>query len=144
MLAADASEIHAYPLRPEGFEEPLFPTAGSKRAIMEHLLTAPWICRASELEECSGEATNVFEEPIELDNSRGYTAFVWSTAPNKRCSRKRWRVVEVLDHWREIRGWWDEERTKDRMIFRVLLSRGMVVDLAQERSEGWFLVGVVD
>jgi hypothetical protein len=32
----------------------------------------------------------------------------------------------------------------DRVIFRVLLSGGAVVDLARKRSGGWFLVGIVD
>ena len=44
----DVAEIHAYPLRPEGFEEPLLPTAKSNREVEEHLLEAPWPSRASE------------------------------------------------------------------------------------------------
>jgi hypothetical protein len=51
LLRVGISEIHSYPLRPEGFEEPLFSTAASKRAVMDHLLEAPWLSRASELEE---------------------------------------------------------------------------------------------
>jgi P2-related tail formation protein len=53
-------------------------------------------------------------------------------------------VVRVLDRWREISNWWDEERYTDRFIFRVLLTGGAVVDLARERSGEWLLVGVVD
>jgi hypothetical protein len=45
------SEIHRYPLRPEGFEEPLFPTATSRKAVAAHLLRAPWLRRASEVEK---------------------------------------------------------------------------------------------
>ena len=45
MLGVTAPEIHRYPLRPEGFEETLFPTAASKRAVAEHLLEAPWLGR---------------------------------------------------------------------------------------------------
>ncbi len=53
-------------------------------------------------------------------------------------------VVRILDRWREVRDWWDEERYTDRFVFRVLLSGGSVVDLARERSGEWLLVGVVD
>ncbi len=41
-VAVEVSEIHACPSRsPRGFEEPLFPTVASKRAVVEHLLKAP-------------------------------------------------------------------------------------------------------
>ena len=40
-MKASVSQIHSYPLRPEGFEEPLFPTLESRRAVAEHLLQAP-------------------------------------------------------------------------------------------------------
>jgi hypothetical protein len=40
-------------------------------------------------------------------------------------------------------AWWDEERATDRVVVRVLLSDGAVVELARER-DGWFLVGVAD
>jgi hypothetical protein len=53
-------------------------------------------------------------------------------------------VAEVLDRWREIGEWWDENRHRDRLVFRVLLCGGAVVDLARERSGGWLLIGVVD
>ena len=49
MRSTSVSEIHAYPLRPEGFEEPLFPTAASRREVAEHLLGAPWLVRACEV-----------------------------------------------------------------------------------------------
>ncbi|MDQ3841969.1 MAG: hypothetical protein M3262_05385 [Actinomycetota bacterium] len=52
-------------------------------------------------------------------------------------------MVEVLDRWREIREWWDEDAGVDRTVVRVLLSDGAVVDLAREGSV-WFLVGVAD
>ena len=51
--------------------------------------------------------------------------------------------MEVLDRWREVRAWWDEDAAVDRTVVRVLLSDGAVVDLAREGS-GWFLVGVAD
>ncbi|MCA1740824.1 MAG: hypothetical protein LC740_18980 [Actinobacteria bacterium] len=146
MLGIDVSEIHAYPLRPEGFEEPLFPTANSKQEIAEHLLKAPWLSRASELEGRTGGAAHVLEEPVELRSSFGRVDVVRPRG-SRRCRRPSWRrrrLEEVLDRWREVQGWWDEDRRVDRMVFRVLLSCGAVVDLARERSGDWLLVGVVD
>jgi hypothetical protein len=68
---------------------------------------------------------------------------VWPRT-GRRCTwRRRW-VVEVLDRWREVGGWWAEERGTNRFIFRVLLSGGVVADLARERSGDWILVGMVD
>jgi hypothetical protein len=52
-------------------------------------------------------------------------------------------VVEVLERWREVRAWWNEDAGVDRTVVRVLLSDGAVVGLARE-SSGWFLVGVAD
>lgn len=138
MLVIDVSEIHAYPLRPEGFEEPLFSSADSKREIAEHLLKVPWLSRASELEGRTGGAAHVLEEPVELRSFFGRVDVV-RLAGGRRC-----RLEEVLDRWREVRGWWDEDRHVDRMVFRVLLSGGAVVDLTRERSGDWLLVGLVD
>ena len=143
MLGIDVSEIHAYPTRPESFEEPLFPTAESNRKIVEHLLNAPWLSRASELRGRTGEAAHALDEPVELDGSREQTELVRPNAP-KRCSWKKRRVGEILDRWREVGEWWDEDDHVDRLVFRVLLSGGIVVDLARERSGEWFLVGMVD
>lgn len=140
MPTTSVSEIHRYPLRPPGFEEPLFPTAASRRAVMGHLLEAPWLRRASELGRCSGEAAHALEEPVSLRVSRGRAEVVRSCAG--RCSRRR--VLRILERWREVEEWWDRDRCKDRFIFRVLLSGGAVVDLAREKSGGWLLVGVVD
>jgi hypothetical protein len=145
LLGIAVSEIHAYPTRPEGFEEPLFPTAESNRKIVEHLLEAPWLSRASELEVRTGGAAHAPEEPIEVRNSSGRVEVV-RPYRGRRCRYywKRQRVEKVLDRWREIGKWWDTDRCVDRMVFRVLLSGGAVVDLARERSGEWHLVGVVD
>ncbi len=146
MLGIDVSEIHTYPSRPEGFEEPLFPTAESNRKIAEHLLRAPWLCRASELEgRTGGGAAHALEEPVELRNYFGRVDVV-RLGGGKRC-RYSWRrqsVEKVLDRWRQVHGWWDADRRVERTVFRVLLSGGAVVDLARERCGGWLLVGVVD
>ena len=146
MLGIEVSEIHAYPLKPEGFEEPLFATVESNRKIAEHLLEAPWLSRASELEGRTGGAAHALEEPVELKKSRGRVEIVRLVGGSRRCrsSWTRQRVVSVLDRWRQIGGWWDADRRVDRMVFRVLLSGGAIVDLARERSGDWLLVAVVD
>jgi hypothetical protein len=131
LLGIEVSEIHAYPLRPEGFEEPLF--SKSRRAVAEHFLRTPWLSRASEMEGKGGQAVHVRRESVEVENRCGRVL---------RASGER-RVVEVLDRWREVSAWWDEARAADRTVVRVLLSDGAVVDLAREGS-GWFLVGVAD
>jgi hypothetical protein len=134
-MEASASEIHRYPPRPEGFEEPLFPTPESRRAVAEHLLRASWLSRASEAEGKGGQAAHVRREPVEVENRCGRARVL-------RASGKR-RVAEVLDRWREVAAWWDEDAGVNRTVVRVLLSDGAVVDLAREDS-GWFLVGVED
>ena len=144
MLAIEVSDIHSYPTRrPEGFQEPLFATEVSKRAVMEHLLEAPWLWRASELEGCAGQAAHALEEPVELRNSGGRVELV-RLQSRRRCSWRKRCVIKVLDRWREVGRWWDEDRYVDRMVFRVLLSGGAVIDLARERCREWFLVGMVD
>ena len=148
-MEASVAEIHAYPVRPEGFEEPLFPTRESRRAVAEHLLRAPWLVRASELTKpkLGGRSVHARREPVELGNGPGRAGISWASGGRGR--RKRRLVVKVLDRWREVGRWWDEEAAVDRSIFRVLLSCGSVVDLARERRGGgdperWFLVGVED
>lgn len=140
-MEASVSEIHGYPLRPEGFEEPLFPGAASKRMVAEHLLRAPWLSRASEMEGKGGQAVHVRRESVKIENRCGRVRVLWALG-KRRCRKERW-VVEVLERWREIRAWWDEEAGVDHTVVRVLLSDGAVVDLARE-SSGWFLVGVAD
>ncbi len=140
-MEASVSQIHRYPLWPEGFEEPLFPTTESRRAVAEHLLRAPWLSRASEMEGKGGQAVHARREPVEIENRCGRVRVLW-TSGKRRCHKKRW-VVEMLDRWREVTAWWDEEAGVDHIVVRVLLSDGAVVDLARECS-GWFLVGVAD
>ena len=133
------SEIHAYPPRPEGFEEPLFATPGSRRVVMDHLLEAPWLSRASRLEKRSGGCAHSFREPVGIEGSPGRVMVV------RTCGRRREkrRVSRVLSRGREGDRWWEEEGV-DRLVFAVLLSGGAVVHLARERRGGWFLVGVED
>jgi hypothetical protein len=141
-MEASVSEIHRYPLRPEGFEEPLFPTRESRRAVLDHLLRAPWLSLASEMEGRGGQAAHARREPVELENRHGRLRITHSSERRRHCKQRH--VVEVLGRWREVRAWWDEERAKNRSLARVLLSDGGVVDLAQENDGEWFLVGVTD
>jgi hypothetical protein len=143
-MEASVSEIHRYPLRPEGFEEPLFPTRESRIKVLDHLLRAPWLARASEMEvsDTRGQTAHARREPVELENRHGRMRIVRS--PGRRRCRKGRHVVEVLGRWREVRAWWDEERARDMSLVRVLLSDNSVVDLARENDGAWFLVGVMD
>ena len=150
-MEASVAEIHAYPVRPEGFEEPLFPTRESRRAVAEHLLGASWLCRASELVgRGEGRTVHARREPVEV-GGRGGCLWV-ARGPGRRTggrARRRRRVVGLLDRWREVGRWWDEDARVDRLVLRVLLSNGAVVDLVREGPGGegrggWFLVGVED
>jgi hypothetical protein len=141
-MEASVSEIHCYPPRPEGFEEPLFPTRESRLEVLDHLLQSSWLSRASEAESRGGQAAHAWWEPVDVQNRHGGVRISWSSG-RRRCRRER-RIVEVLDRWREVRAWWDEERATDRRLFRVLLSDGSVVDLARENGKEWYLVGTLD
>jgi integrase len=141
-MEASVSEIHRYPLRPEGFEEPLFSTRESRLAVLDHLLRTSWLSRASEMEERGGQAAHARWEPVELENRHGRVRITWASG-RRRC-RKRRHVVEVLGRWREVRAWWDETRAKNRSLARLLLSDGSVIDLARENGGEWFLVGIMD
>jgi hypothetical protein len=143
-LLATVSEIHRYPSRPPGFEEPLFPTAESRKIVAEHLASAPWLSRGSELRRGSGQAAHSREEPAHVLRRADGRAYLVRRCGKGRRTRKR-LVVRVLEHWREVGLWWEPERRVDRLVFRVLLSGGAVVDLALERASGeWLLVGMVD
>jgi hypothetical protein len=141
-METSVSEIHRYPLRPGGFEEPLFPTRESRLAVLDHLLRSSWLSRASEAESRGGRSAHAWREPVEVKSRSGRVRISWSSG-RRRCRRER-RIVEVLGRWREVRAWWDEEQATDRNLFRVLLSDGSVVDLARENGEEWFLVGTLD
>ena len=154
-MEATVSEIHRYPLRPSGYVEPLFATEESRREIAEHLLGAPWLSRASEMPEKSGSAVHSAEEPVRLLRYAGGQAEIVRPR-TRRCvsrhaSRRPWRgqrVVEVLVRWREVRSWWSEEERVDRILFRVVVDGGGIVDLALERSGSrsgeWTITGIVD
>jgi len=148
LMKATVSEIHDYPLRPPGFAEPLFPTPESRREVAKHLACAPWLSRGSELPGLAKGAVvstgRLRAERVELRRrpGSGVTEVVRPRAGV--CSWRRRQVVEVVARWREVRFWWDEDASVDRRLFRVVVSGGGIVDLALQRTGGWFLVGVVD
>lgn len=142
MLEVSVSAIHSYPSRPEGFEEPLFPTTTARQTVMEHFLKAPWLIQASELKGHAGETVHALVESVEIKKSEGYSYVM--RPHGGRYSWRRRRVVEVLERWRDVRGWWEEDGHANRIVFRLLLAGGAVVDVAQEHSGGWLLVGIVD
>jgi hypothetical protein len=82
---------------------------------MEHFLKSPWLMRASELKGKTGETAPVLEEHVEIRDCSGRTYVVRSRS--RRCSWRRRGVVEVLERWREVRGWWVEDNCTDRMVF---------------------------
>ena len=147
LFATTVSEIHRYPTRPPGFEEPLFPTAESGRAVAEHLASAPWLSRGSELRLGSGQAAHSREERAHVlrrADGRAYLIRRCGKGCREGSLRKR-RVVRVLERWREVSRWWEPGRGVDRFVFRVMLAGGAVMDLALEKdSRDWLVVGVVD
>jgi hypothetical protein len=151
LLATTVSEIHRYPLRPPGLEEPLFPTRKSRRAIAEHLASAPWLSRGSELPGGNGQAARRRQEPAHVLRRADGRAYLvrrcghGRSTRRRECSLRKRRIVRVLERWREVRSWWEPERRVDRLVFRVLLAGGSVVDLALEGTTGeWLVAGVVD
>lgn len=99
-MEATVSEIHAYPLRPDGYVEPLFHTDRSKKEILEHLASSRWLGKASEASR--GRRCNEMTSRAE-DEAR----------PLKR----------VLASWREVDRWW-EDGGVDRLCYLVYTSSG--------------------
>lgn len=156
-METSVAEIHGYPRRPEGFEEPLFDTPETRRAVMDHYLGAPWLQRASDpapaARVTAGEVARRSEVPVRLVRTRAGAGarLVYEGSLRqrpRRCSVRAGAVQRVLARWREVGGWWLEGGGTDRVVYRVELSSGAVVDLARERAcrpaGEWRLVGVVD
>ena len=154
------AEIKRHPLRPEGFEEPLFLGRAAKKEIAEHLKeSSAWLKRAGEARDVgspAGKPCHVLKRP---DGS----AYLVSVEPEGAgCPRRRRgtrarkrRVGGVIERWREVGGWWGPDGGTHRLCFRVLLSAadagspgGAVVDLAfdrsGERAGSWSLLRVLD
>lgn len=138
-MEATVSEVHGYPLRPEGFAEPLFLTQGHKKEIAEHLAASSWLCRASEARSITKE-----QEPVEVIGDSRRMELRRTYRRNSGGWMRR-RIAEVVERWREVDEWWSEGEYTDCLVFRVSLDSGAVVDLSLDRaSRQWSLVGVVD
>lgn len=159
-MEATVYEIHAYPLRPAGFAEPLFWRPEKKREVMEHFLETSWIHRASEAAGTArgnvrGNAAHAVEESVKLER-RGDGVLVLECGGGRKCGKRcrnagrqragcRRVVRRVLGRWREVWGWWEPSGGCDLVLYRLLLSDGAVVDVARDLAGGvWKLVGVVD
>ncbi len=149
MSEVGVSEIRRYPLKPGGAAEPLWATAEWKRSVADHLAASSWLCRASEIRtrRGSGQTAHAADEPVYILVRERGSFIVRRNRPTGASSWRKRRVVEVIDLWREIRSWWSGEDAVDRLLVRVLLAGGCVVDLAKHRpggSEEWAMVGVAD
>lgn len=142
-MEASVGEIHRHPLRPPEFAEPLFLGQEDKKEIAEHLReSSSWLEKAS---KAGGSGRAHHERSCHL--YRDAYGVVWMVRPG--CGRRRRRttkrrVARVIERWQEVRGWWDPGGGTDRLLFRVLLSGGLVADLALDRRYGWSLVRVLD
>lgn len=95
-MEATVSEIHAYPLRPEGFAEPLFHSHKSRQQILDHLARSDWLFRASQAR--SPEAPR---PPRTLtDDAAKETA-------------------RIIASWREVDRWWQHDGGVD-VIWRLV------------------------
>lgn len=88
-MEATVSEIHAYPLRPEGYAEPLFHDRNSRKEILEHLAESKWLFRASEAQRPKASEDQLTAE------------------------------VAVLANWREVDRWWEEGGGVDLIWRRI-------------------------
>lgn len=151
-MDATVGEIHSQPLRPVGFQEPLFLGRAEKKRIAEHLReSSGWLRRAG---EARADRPQAAREPCHVLAIPDGSAYLVRAARDpagpgrgRRRIRKR-RVARVVERWREVRDWWTPGDRTDRLCFRVMLdggeAGGAVVDLALDRSGAWTLVRIHD
>jgi hypothetical protein len=141
-VQTSVSEIHRHPLRPPGFQEPLFPGREHKKEIAEHLARSAWLEKGSAAGDGSGAAAKRrLRRAHVLARGDGGVYLV------ARCGHRiiKRRIARVAERWREVGSWWEPGRAVDRFVFRLLLASGAVVDVAfYASSSEWRLVGVVD
>ena len=159
-MDASVAEIHYHPLRPHGYEEPLFFGRAAKKRIAEHLKTSSsWLRKAGEAHAedlgRTGEVCHVLQRP----DGSAYLVRAGRRRPGTRrretSGYAKRRIARVIERWREVRGWWNRDGI-DRLCFRVVLdggeaggeAGGAVVDLALDRtgprSGSWSLLRVLD
>lgn len=110
--SATVTEIHEYPLRPEGYAEPLFHSHESRKEILDHFARSSWLSRGIELEE-TREAPRPARTP-----SRASTA-----------------IREVLASWREVDRWWETGGGVD-VVWRLVEDRGGRQEVRAEQAPG--------
>ncbi|CAN5789400.1 hypothetical protein BH20ACT11_BH20ACT11_13870 [soil metagenome] len=110
------SEIHAYPLRPEGYAEPLFHDSKSRKEILEHFARSGWLSRASEAPEIPKvtEVTEVTEVCSAPGSARA------SLVASSR-GRAEMEESRILASWREVDRWWEPDGGVD-VIWRLVES----------------------
>lgn len=99
-MDATVTEIHEYPLRPEGYAEPLFHGPASRKEIMDHLAESGWLSRAS---EAVTEA---------ITNARASPSFPSRESPEA-------AAYKVLASWREVDRWWEPDGGVD-VVWRLV------------------------
>jgi hypothetical protein len=97
-MVTTVSEIHAYPLRPEGYAEPLFHDSKSRKEILEHFARSGWLSRASQAPEPARSSL--------IASSRG---------------RSEMEESRILASWREVDRWWEPDGGVD-VIWRLVES----------------------
>ena len=93
-METSVSEIHAYPLRPEGYAEPLFHSHKSRQQILDHLARSDWLFRASE----APRTARAFTDDAAKETAR------------------------VIASWREVDRWWEPDGEVD-VIWRRIETR---------------------
>lgn len=150
-MEASVGEIHRHPLRPPEFAEPLFLGREDKKEIAEHLArSSSWLANAGDAasDDVGAMNTEQIARPYyPCHVYRGAGGEAWFVRPG--CSRRKKRtekrrVARVIERWRDVHSWWEPEGGVDRLFFRVLLSGGVVADLALDRRYGWCLERVLD
>ena len=118
-LDASVAEIHDHPLRPHGFEEPLFFGRAAKKAIAEHLKTSSsWLRKAGEAHAedlgRTGEVCHVLQRP----DGSAYLVRAGRRRPGthrrETSGYAKRRIARVIERWREVRGWWNRRHGRSK------------------------------
>lgn len=58
---------------------------------------------------------------------------------------RRYTVTEVLDEWREIGPWWEQDPPEERTVYRVRLEGDAVAEIDYREPPGqWYLYKLYD
>lgn len=106
ILETSVSEIHAYPLRPKGYAEPLFHSQQSRKRILEHFAESDWLFRASELRASEARRPEAR----------------WPVRTRTDDTAKE--TGRVIASWREVDRWWEPGGGVDVIWRRIETSCG--------------------